>query len=235
TLRQPLSLKYGCPSSSTWMLAINSLLRVLESGLPVARKNEAMFTSMWAELATTLEEFLFSKNPTPANLSIEDFQRDEALDCKVVHMLRDDILPFASTVPPEFTEKVIRKLREEFAKTCFETLLQFSYMNRSKAEDTSITKLAVISLLQRCQDVVKKYAEDERLSGKCPLPRPRLAEMASVLKAVTTLIASLKKAPQANVDCTTSPSPSVCKALRDALAEYKDLLAPPAVMMQNGR
>ncbi|XP_052779500.1 protein MON2 homolog isoform X2 [Mya arenaria] len=273
TLRQPLSLKYGCPSSSTWMLAINSLLRVLESGLPVARKNEAMFTSMWAELATTLEEFLFSKNPTPANLSIEDFQRDEALDCKVVHMLRDDILPFASTVPPEFTEKVMsilnrgsihstssdsfidtdssRKLREEFAKTCFETLLQFSYMNRSKAEDTSITKLAVISLLQRCQDVVKKYAEDERLSGKCPLPRPRLAEMASVLKAVTTLIASLKKAPQANVevgvwqhvislyphlvDCTTSPSPSVCKALRDALAEYKDLLAPPAVMMQNGR
>ena len=64
-----------------------------------------------------------------------------------------------------------RKLREEFAKTCFETLLQFSYINRSKADDSCITKLAVISLLQRCQDVVRKYAEDEKLSGKCPLPR----------------------------------------------------------------
>ena len=64
-----------------------------------------------------------------------------------------------------------RKLREEFAKTCFETLLQFSYINRSKSSEGSITKLAVLSLLQRCQEVVRKYVEDEKLSGKCPLPR----------------------------------------------------------------
>ncbi|XP_053377564.1 protein MON2 homolog isoform X3 [Mercenaria mercenaria] len=273
TFRQPLNLKYGCPSQSTWMLVINSLLNVLSVGLPVARKHEKGFQSMWTELGITLEEFLFSKNPTPPTLSIEDFQRDEALDCKVVFMIRDDILPYANSMPKEFVEQIMsilnkgsihstssdtfidtdssRKLREEFAKTCFETLLQFSYINRSKTDEGCITKLAVISLLQRCQDVVKKYAEDEKLSGKCPLPRPRLAEMASVLKAVTTLIASLKRAPQANVevsvwnqviqlypylvDCTTSPSPSVCKALRDALREYKELLSTPSLVMTNGR
>ena len=64
-----------------------------------------------------------------------------------------------------------RKLREEFAKTCFETLLQFSFIERSKSGEGSITKLAVLSLLQRCQEVVKKYVDDEKLSGKCPLPR----------------------------------------------------------------
>ena len=64
-----------------------------------------------------------------------------------------------------------RKLREEFAKTCFETLLQFSYVSPTKTEESSITRLAVLSLLQRCQEVVRKYVEDERLSGKCPLPR----------------------------------------------------------------
>ena len=37
------------------------------------------------------------------------------------------------------------------------------------------------------------------------------------------------------VDCTTSPSPSVCKALRDALHEYKSLLEPPTVNVHNGR
>ncbi|KAL4226462.1 Endocytosis and vacuole integrity protein [Mactra antiquata] len=273
TFRQPLSLKYGCPSQSTWMLAINSLLTILSTGLPVAHKNEKAFQATWTELGQTLEDFLFSKNPTPQTLSIEDFQRDEALDCKVVLMVRDDILPYANTMPKEFIEQIMsilnkgsihstssdsfidtdssRKLREEFAKTCFETLLQFSYVNQSKGDENCLTKLAVISLLQRCQDVVKKYAEDEKLSGKCPLPRPRLAEMSSVLKAVTTLIASLKRAPQANVEvsvwnhiiqlypylveCTTSPSPSVCKALRDALKEYKDLLTPPTQIMTNGR
>lgn len=36
------------------------------------------------------------------------------------------------------------------------------------------------------------------------------------------------------VDCTTSPSPSVCKALRDALHEYADLLSPPTTVITNG-
>lgn len=36
------------------------------------------------------------------------------------------------------------------------------------------------------------------------------------------------------VDCTTSPSPSVCKALKDVLHEYKDLLQPLNTATQNG-
>lgn len=65
-----------------------------------------------------------------------------------------------------------RKLREEFAKSCFETLLQFSFVtqNTGTAEGT-ISKLAVTALLKRCKEVLKKYIEDEHLSGMCPLPR----------------------------------------------------------------
>lgn len=74
-----------------------------------------------------------------------------------------------------------RKLREEFAKTCFETLLQFSFISKNQSEEGSITKVAVLSLLQRCQDVVKKYVEDERLSGKCPLPRYHINAHNSIL------------------------------------------------------
>jgi hypothetical protein len=40
-----------------------------------------------------------------------------------------------------------------------------------KSEEGAVTRVAVLSLLQRCQEVVRKYVEDERLSGKCPLPR----------------------------------------------------------------
>lgn len=75
------------------------------------------------------------------------------------------------------------KLREEFAKTCFETLLQFSLLdglnneieanrNESIIDEGGVAgRLAVTALLHRFQEVLKRYIEDERRSGKCPLPR----------------------------------------------------------------
>lgn len=70
-------------------------------------------------------------------------------------------------------------LREEFAKNCFETLLQFSLidgsyglmMNGDEKNNSFTGHLAVTSLLHRFQEVLKKYIDDEKLSGKCPLPR----------------------------------------------------------------
>ncbi len=38
-MRVPLGLKYACPSQSTWLLLINSLLTVLAIGLPIAYKH----------------------------------------------------------------------------------------------------------------------------------------------------------------------------------------------------
>lgn len=121
------------------------------------------------------------------------------MDCQIIEILRTDILPFSSSIPKEFILKVVIllnkgsihsatntnidtemefTLREEFAKTCFETLLQFSLIDGNETvvtghEDKEGTagKLAVTALLHRFQEVLKKYIEDEKLSGKCPLPR----------------------------------------------------------------
>lgn len=60
-LHVPLSMKYACPSSTTWKLAVTSLLAVLHTGLPLARKYPEHFQSMWPELASTLDDFLFPK------------------------------------------------------------------------------------------------------------------------------------------------------------------------------
>jgi len=76
-------------------------------------------------------------------------------------------------------------LREQFAKVCFETLLQFSLVDgissstettfseeNSPADSELITgKLAVTALLHRFQEVVEKFCHDQNLTGKCPLPR----------------------------------------------------------------
>jgi hypothetical protein len=72
-------MKYNCPSSTTWKLAIECFFRALKIGLVVARKHRNYFSveiflvyqlflflgnafeSMWTELAKTFDDFLFSK------------------------------------------------------------------------------------------------------------------------------------------------------------------------------
>ncbi len=71
-----------------------------------------------------------------------------------------------------------------------------------------------------------------------------MAEISFVLKALATLVSSLKKAPPESVepevwlmliglyphlvDCTTSNSIQVNRSLREVLHQYSDLLSPPS-------
>nr|XP_033814153.1 protein MON2 homolog isoform X1 [Geotrypetes seraphini] len=273
-LRLPLSLKYACPSESTWKLAVSSLLKVLSIGLPVARQHASSgkFDSMWPELANTFEDFLFTKSTPPDNLSIQEFQRNENIDIEVVQLISAEILPYANFIPKEFVGQIMAmlnkgsihsqsssfteaeidiRMREEFSKMCFETLLQFSFSNKvTTPQEGYISRMALSVLLKRAQDVLNRYIEDERLSGKCPLPRQRVTEIIFVLKAVSTLIDSLKKTQPENVDdntwaqiialyptlveCITCSSSEVCSALKEALVPFKDFMHPPPSKVQNG-
>lgn len=126
---------------------------------------------------------------------------DETTDCQIIELLRTEVLPFSKSIPKEFIMQVVillnkgsihsatnvktdgdieLTLREEFAKTCFETLLQFSLIDGGnngmvisgdEKNNGLAGHLAVTSLLHRFQEVLKKYIDDEKLSGKCPLPR----------------------------------------------------------------
>lgn len=134
----------------------------------------------------------------PADRGLDDIVSDESIDCELIELLRSEVLPFSATIPKSFILKVVvllnrgsihsatntnidseteLTLREEFAKTCFETLLQFALSNdNSEAlvldEKGGVAgKLAITALLHRFQEVLKKYIEDEKRSGKCPLPR----------------------------------------------------------------
>lgn len=197
TLHKPLALKYNCFSNSIWNLAVSSLIKVLKTGLKVARAHGNQFAPMWPELASTLNDFLFPSMSAPTERGLDEMVLDEATDCKLIQLLRTEILPYSSQIPKDFIMQVVillnkgsihsatnvkndtdseLTLREEFAKMCFETLLQFSLIDGDNKAlvvngDDLAGQLAVTSLLQRFQEVLKKYIEDEKLSGKCPLPR----------------------------------------------------------------
>ncbi|XP_046890871.1 protein MON2 homolog isoform X2 [Hypomesus transpacificus] len=274
TLRMPLGLKYACPSESTWKLAVSSLLKVLFVGLPVARQHapSGKFDTMWPELANAFEDFLFTKSTPPDNLSIQEFQKNEAIDVEVVQLISSEILPFANFIPKDFVGQIMAmlnkgsihsqsssfteaeldvRMREDFSKVCFETLLQFSFSNRAPTpQEGYISRLALSVLLRRAQDVLQRYVEDERLSGRCPLPRQQVTEIIFVLKAISTLMDSLKKTQPENVDantwaqvialyptlveCITCSSYEVSSALKEALGPFKDFMQPPVSRVQNG-
>ncbi|XP_010292570.1 PREDICTED: protein MON2 homolog [Phaethon lepturus] len=227
---------------------------------------------MWPELANTFEDFLFTKSTPPDNLSIQEFQKNERIDVEVVQLISTEILPYANFIPKEFVGQIMTmlnkgsihsqsssfteaeidiRMREEFSKVCFETLLQFSFSNKvTTPQEGYISRMALSVLLKRSQDVLHRYIEDERLSGKCPLPRQQVTEIIFVLKAVSTLIDSLKKTQPENVDantwaqvialyptlveCITCSSSEVCSALKEALVPFKDFMHPPASKVQNG-
>lgn len=57
----PLSRRYDRSFQSTWKLAVTSLMTVLSTGIPLARKHYQQFENMWPQLALVLDEVLFPK------------------------------------------------------------------------------------------------------------------------------------------------------------------------------
>eukprot|EP01135_Chromosphaera_perkinsii_P010413 Nk52_evm85s2118 gene=Nk52_evmTU85s2118 len=98
-------------------------------------------------------------------------------------------------------------IRESFAKSCFETMLQFSFVIDGDAKNIStptsprasdfasgsISSTAVDVLLSKCKDVLKSFVIDDKLTGKFPLPRARISEVILYIKAVGSVVKSLKK------------------------------------------
>ena len=263
TLKLPLRQKYRCRRQSSWQTAINVLIRVLKEGIPLARKRPDKYAMFWSELSQVLECFLFPDSIQEQRQ--EDKMSDEALDCTIVDLLRDEVLPHPTVVPADFIRKIVILLnkgsihssiqlnedcsgsvglREDFAKLCFETLLDFSLLPNEETlalqEDSSLTnKLAITSLLQRFKEVLIDAIDGEKLNKNIPLQRQKTAEIAFVLKAIATVIASMKRNMTPNSDpktwrqvfslypylvqCTETNLPQISSSVKDALMEYQDL------------
>ena len=133
---------------------------------------------------------------------------------------------------------------------CFETLLEFSLLDSDigqsatdQDEASTVTnRMAITSLLQRFKEVLQDAIDSEKLNRNIPMQRQKVAEISFVLKAIATVISSMKKASKQTVSkktwkqiiglypylvqFTETNSPQIGKAVKDALLEYHDLLQP---------
>ena len=64
-----------------------------------------MFGEFWDELASVFEGFLFPDSIDSQKQ--EDKIADETVDCQLVELLREEILPFPSQVPTDFIRKIV--------------------------------------------------------------------------------------------------------------------------------
>ena len=281
-LHVSLRQKYRCYIQSNWRVAINALIKILRCGIPIARNykindGDSQFDEFWAELGEVLECFLFPESTDEQKQ--EDRMADEAVDCHIVELLREEVLPFPSEVPTAFIRKIVVLLnkgsihssmtlsddcsgtvglREDFAKLCFETLLEFSLLDSEEisnptttrstieASSTVTNRLAITSLLQRFKEVLQDAIDGEKLNQNIPLQRQKTAEISFVLKAIGTVISSMKRASTQKqvgkktwnqiiglypylVQFTNTSSPQISSSVKDALLEYHDLLQPYGV------
>ena len=90
--------------------------------------------------------------------------------------------------------------------------------------------------------VLQDAIDGEKLNRNIPLQRQKTAEISFVLKAIATVIASMKRASNPTVSkktwnqiiglypylvqFTETSSPQISSAVKDALLEYHDLLKP---------
>ncbi|KAI1710613.1 monensin-resistant like protein 2 [Ditylenchus destructor] len=146
-LEEPLALKYHCPHQSTWKIAATSLIKVGQIGLPLAREQLELYTCLWPQLANTIEGFLFSPSKSAHPLNADERKRHEYVDCLVIELIRNEILPCAGRLPRDFTRRIIDILnrgsintmdandlmasdsfqqRADLSRVCFDALLSMS-------------------------------------------------------------------------------------------------------------
>ncbi|XP_026734031.1 protein MON2 homolog isoform X2 [Trichoplusia ni] len=231
------------------------LLQVLSTGLPLARESPEEYKEFWETLPRVLETFLFEP-PVGGGRAARQLVvalREQALRARprlppqharaLLALVRAGSLHTQPPLPIQNEQEL--KEREEFARTCFETLLQYSMLediDTFAGVENDTDPLAIVALLDRFQEVISKYTQDE--DNTEPLPRHQLSEISFVLKAVATLTESMKKAPPGKVDAVAwhkliGVYPSLARlaasaraagagaALRDALLPFGALLAPP--------
>eukprot|EP00117_Sycon_ciliatum_P002578 scpid7760/ scgid7743/ Protein MON2 homolog; Protein SF21 len=264
-LQIPLACKYSCPSTSTWLLALEVLLTVVPIGLAALRNAEAVPSDVevYTVVLQICEDFLFPASDPPGVLSVDDRLMFEEKDVCVVHLIRDEILSHTDQCPPRVVSSAIELLnrgsilsqtspldvtvaefnllgREQVARACFETLLNCSVLVQGKGRSASV---ALESLVRRCCSVLKKFQQDEKLTGDCPLPRSQLAETSFVLHAVALMLQTMKTTPTSEqttsmwqqliqlypvlVSCVTCNSTDVRSGVQKVLGEYAVLITIP--------
>ena len=101
TIKTPLVIKYKCIKQSSWQIAMEVLLNVLENSLGDIKEKEK-FADVWTSIQETFDAFLFPSVKPPNDRTPDKLEEDEAIDCSVIEFLKNKVLDQPSLFPHSF-------------------------------------------------------------------------------------------------------------------------------------
>ncbi|GFP93569.1 protein mon2 homolog [Phtheirospermum japonicum] len=169
---------------------------------------------VWKEVADVYELFLVGHcgRALPSNsVSPAASQTDESLEMNILDTLGDKILRSDTDVPLDILRRLISTLDRCASRTCclpLETVeLMPSHCSRfsltclqklfslssSRTSDWSLTrsevsKISIVTLMSRCDFILRKFLTDENELGARSLPPARMEEVIFVLQELSQLV-----------------------------------------------
>ncbi|PIN26597.1 hypothetical protein CDL12_00664 [Handroanthus impetiginosus] len=188
-----------------------------EKDLTITRSSR---NQIWKEVADVYELFLVGHcgRALPAHaLSAAARQRDEYLEMNILDILGDKILRSETDVPLDIIQRLISTLDRcasrtsclpletvelmpshcsRFSLTCLQKLFslssyEISDSNLAKAE---VSKISIMTLMSRCDFILRKFLADENDIGERSLPPARVEEVIFVLQELARLVIHLETA-----------------------------------------
>lgn len=170
---------------------------------------------IWKEVADVYEIFLvgYCGRAIPSNsLSSEALRADEALEMTILNILGDKILKSPIDAPSEILQRLVLTMDRCASRTCslpvetvelmplhcsrFSLACLRTLFSLSSCDETSdwnmtrceVSKISIVVLLTRCEEIFKRFLIDENDLGERPLPTTRLEEIIYVLQELANLI-----------------------------------------------
>uniref|UniRef100_A0A803R4P2 Mon2 C-terminal domain-containing protein n=1 Tax=Cannabis sativa TaxID=3483 RepID=A0A803R4P2_CANSA len=187
----------------------------LDGGLDSSISKPAR-TRVWKEVADVYEIFFVGycgRALSSDSLSTAVVKADESLEMTTLDILGDKILKSPIDAPQDILQRLVTTLDRCASRTCslpVETVelmplhcsrfslsclqkLFFLSSSEKKAdtwssERSEVSKISILLLMIRCEDILKRFPIDENNLGDRPLPAARLDEIMYVLNELAGLV-----------------------------------------------
>ncbi|KAK3011261.1 hypothetical protein RJ639_010612 [Escallonia herrerae] len=186
----------------------------LASGGPNSSIRKPARIRIWKEVADVYEIFLvgYCGRALPSNsYSAASLKADESLEMNILDILGDKILKSQIDAPLDILRRFIATLDRcasrtcslpvetvelmpshcsRFSLTCLHKLFSLSSYEGSDWNSTKseVSKISVMTLLIRCEYILRKFLTDENDIGDHPLPPARVEEIIFVLQELARLL-----------------------------------------------
>ncbi|XP_019439975.1 PREDICTED: protein MON2 homolog [Lupinus angustifolius] len=172
-------------------------------------------TRIWKEIADVYEIFLigYCGRALPSNsLSAVVLEADESLEMSILNILGDTVLKLPIDAPKDILQRLVSTLDRcasrtcslpvetvelmpphcsRFSLTCLQKLFSLSsYSNEVNwnATRVEVSKISIMVLITRCENILSRFLTDENDLGDYPLPKARLEEIIYCLQELACLV-----------------------------------------------